>query len=203
MRAPVMNLFKKKHPEPVSAKGKDAHGEEVFQVMPSWWVVLIAYGLAYGFCWLSHHFFLWFPPYLHEVFKNLRGLPIEWADLALFWAEKGLTWVAWGAAIYHQLWQLGTRYRLTSHDIQVDHWFPVRQVISTPYGSVRRLGFQQSLIGLIFFFGHVEIDTGSPSGPVTLVNCPSPRKFTQRIQPKVEAILQPHLGTHRRSGDPA
>ena len=203
MRAPVMNLFKKKNPEPTSAKAKETASDEVFKTMPSWWVVLLAYGLAYGFCWLSHQFFLWFPPYLREVFKNLRGLPIEWADLGLTWAERGLIWIAWAAAVYHQLWQLGTRYRLTSHDIQVEHWFPFRQVTSTPYGSVRRIGFRQSLVGLIFNFGHIEIDTGSGPGPMTLLNCPAPRKFTQRIQPKVESILQPHLAHHRRSGEPA
>lgn len=201
MRAPVMNLFKKKSHESHPAKGKE--GEDVFRAMPSWWVVLLAYALAYGFCTLSHQFFLWFPPYLREVFKNLRGLPIEWADLGLFWAERGLTWIAWAAAVYHQLWQLGTRYRLTSHDIQVEHWFPFRQVTSTPYGSVRRIGYRQSALGLVLNFGHIEVDTGSGAGPMILVNCPSPRKFTQLIQPKVESILQPQLGHHRRTGDTA
>ncbi|HVZ81406.1 MAG TPA: PH domain-containing protein [bacterium] len=205
MRAPVLNLFKlkKKNHENAPGKGREGHGEDLLRAMPSWGMVLVAYGLALGFCWVSHQFFLWFPPYLREVFKNLRGLPVEWADLGLDWAERGLAWIAWGAAVYHQLWQLGTRYRLTAHDIQVEHWFPFRQLISIPYGAVRRLGFTQGPVGMIFQFGHVELDTGSPQGPVLLVNCPRPRQFIQALQPKVESILQPHLGPHRRAGDTA
>ncbi len=212
MRAPVINIFKKKQtetvkiatehptrPKPVSATQS---AEVSIRFMPSWWVVLLAYLLAAGFCYGVHRFFLWFPPYLFEVLKHLKGIPQSWADLGLFWGERGLTWIAIAAAGYHNLWQVSARYQLTSHDIFIQSWFPFRRVIATPYGSVRRVGYQQSLIGLIFNYGHVEIDTGSPSGPLVLLNCPSPKKFTSILQFKVESIIQPQLVSHRRSVDP-
>lgn len=173
-----------------------------FKAMPSWWVVLFAYALAALFCYFAHMFFIWFPPYLREVFKNLKGLPIAWADIGLFWAEKGLCWIVIAAAVYHNLWQVSTRYKLTSHDINIESWFPLRRITSTPYGSVRRVGFQQSIVGLIFNFGHIEIDTGSPVGPLVLLDCPKPKKFVEILQPKVEAALQPGLAPHRRYTDP-
>lgn len=212
MRAPVMNIFKKKQSETTRvsaehiARPKSASvvhaGEIFFTAMPSWWVVLLAYLLAAGFCYGTQRFFLWFPPYLFEVLKHLKGIPQAWADLGLFWGQRGLTWIAIAAAVYHNIWQVGTRYKLTSHDIHIESWFPFHQVMATPYGSVRRVGYQQSLIGLIFNFGHIEIDTGSPSGLLVLLNCPRPKKFVSILQPKVESILQPHLGPHRRSTDP-
>lgn len=218
MKAPVINIFKKKQAETAKSPAGDhsfrskphvshetAHvaSEIPLKAMPSWWVVLGAYALAGLFCYLAHQFFLWFPPYLREVFMNLKGLPTSWADLGLFWAERGLVWVAIAAAVYHNLWQVGTRYKLTSHDITVESWFPLHRVVSAPYGSARRVGFQQSVFGLLFNYGHVEIDTGSPSGPLVLLNCPKPKKFVAALQPKVEAALQPGLSSHnRRSTDP-
>jgi hypothetical protein len=216
MKAPVINIFKKHQPEPPKPQTGDhslrpkgvstqtpshASSDTYHRTMPSWWVVLLAYLLAAGFCYLAHQFFLWFPPYLKEVFKNLRGLPAAWADLGLFWAERGLVWIAVGAAVYHNLWQIGIRYKLTSHDITVESWFPLHQVLSIPYGSVRRVGFQQSIVGLAFNYGHVEIDTGSPSGPLVLLNCPKPKKFLSLLQSKVEAVVQPTLSHSRRSSD--
>lgn len=215
MKAPVLNLFNKKHPEPSKAIGGDhaalrskapasAHAvsdHPILKTMPSGWVALLAYTLAAVFCWLAHRFFLWFPPYLHEVFLNLKGLPTAWADLGLFWAERGLIGIAAAAAVYHNLWQVSTRYKLSAHDLTVENWFPVHRVIAAPYGSVRRVGFEQSLLGLLFNYGHIEIDTGSPSGPLTLLNCPQPRKFVDLLQPKVEAVLQPGLSHSRRTTD--
>ena len=206
----VLSYLKKKAEPPArsASEGRHKHAhaasasinDSILKTMPSWWMVLIAYGMALLFCYLVHQFFLWFPPYLREVFKNLRGLPESWADLGLYWGEKGLVWVAVASAVYHNLWQIGTRYRLTSHDIQVENWFPIRRVVSIPYGAVRKVGFQQSLFGLVLNYGHIEIDTGSPAGPMLLLDCPKPKKFLATLQPKVEAILQPHL-THRRSTD--
>ncbi len=214
MKAPVINIFKK-HPETSKTVAGDhfsrpkavapavvpATHDWVLQAMPSWWVVLFAYALAGAFCWLAHRFFLWFPPYLREVFTNLKGLPTAWADLGLFWAERGLVAVAAAAAVYHNLWQVGTRYKLSAHDLTVENWFPAHHVVSAPYGSVRRVGFQQSILGLLFDYGHIEIDTGSPTGPLILLNCPKPRKFVGLLQPKVEAVLQPGLAHHRRAAD--
>ncbi|HJT24213.1 MAG TPA: PH domain-containing protein [bacterium] len=211
MKTTVINFFKKKHPE--SSKAPADHGRAksaashpasdlMLKSMPSWWVVLLAYALAGIFCYGVHQFFLWFPPYLKEVFLNLKGLPMDWADKGLFWSERGLKWIAIAAAVYHNLWQVGTRYKLSSHDITVENWFPVRRVVSAPYGSVRRVGFQQSPLGVLFRYGHVEIETGSPSGPWVLLNCPKPAAFVALLQPKVEAVLQPGLAPHnRRSTD--
>lgn len=173
----------------------------VLKATPSWWVVFLAYALAGIFWYLAHRFFLWFPPYLKEVFLNLKGLPVAWADLGLFWAERGLVWIAIAAAVYHNLWQIGTCYRLTSHDVTIESWFPLHRVVSAPYGSVRRVGFQQSIVGLLFNYGHIEIDTGSPTGPLVLLNCPKPRKFMNFLQPKVEAVIQPALSHSRRASD--
>lgn len=218
MKAPVINIFKKSHPEGGKSAGNEhplrsklpaapsvapTPSDLLLKSMPSWWVVAEAYILAIIFCCGVHQFFLWFPPYLKEVFLNLKGLPMAWADLGLFWGEKGLVWIAITAAVYHNLWQVGTRYRLTAHDVTVENWFPSHRVICAPYGSVRRVGFQQSPLGFAFNYGHVEIDTGSPSGPLVLLNCPKPAKFVSLLQPKVEALLQPGITSHsRRSTDP-
>lgn len=212
MRAPVINIFKKKQPEtakitvdhPARTKSSlpSPATEFFFKSMPSWWVVLLSYLLAAVFCYGVQRFFHWFPPYLYEVLKHLKGIPQSWADGGLLWGERGLTWMAIAAAIYHNLWQVSTRYQLTSHDIHVESWFPFRRVIGVPYGSVRRVGYQQSLVGLVLNFGYIEIDTGSPSGFLILLNCPSPKKFASILQTKVESIVQPQLVTHRRSVDP-
>lgn len=205
MKTSFLNLFNKaagaKNAHDHSQLRKGGTGDLVFKAMPSWWMVLFAYVLALIFCDLTHQFFVWFPPYLQEVFKNLRGLPQSWADLGLYWGERGLKWTAVASAVYHQLWQLGTRYKLSSHDIQVENWFPVRRVTTVPYGSVRKAGFQQNILGLIFNYGHIEIDTGSPAGPLLLLICPRPQKFLALLKPKVEAVLQPGLSHHRRAGD--
>jgi hypothetical protein len=208
----ILSNFKKK-PEPPAKPASDgrhkhAHAaasqsssnDTLLKARPSWARVFILYGMALIFCYLAHQFFLWFPPYLKEVFKNLRGLPESWADFGLYWGERGLIWVAILSAVYHNLWQLGTRYRLTSHDIQVENWFPIRRVLSIPYGAARRVGFQQSPLGLALNYGHIEIDTGSSAGPMILHDCPKPKAFLAVLQPKVEAVLQPHL-PHRRASD--
>ncbi|GEM_PF-1453424 len=218
MKAPVINIFKKNHPEGGKAAGSEhplrskmspapsaapASSDLTFKATPSWWVAAGAYILAAFFCYCVHQFFLWFPPYLKEVFLNLKGLPMAWADLGLLWGEKMLVWIAIAAAIYHNLWQVGTRYQLTAHDVNVENWFPMHRVVSAPYGSVRRVGFQQSPLGFVLNYGQVEIDTGSPSGPLVLLNCPKPAKFVSLLQPKVEAVIQPGLASHvRRSTDP-
>src|SRR5690242_2843021 len=127
MKTSVLNIFKKSESERPH-KGVASSAVVLVEAMPSWWVVLLAYVLAAIFCYFVHRFFVWFPPYLMEVFKNLRGLPESWAELGLYWAEKGLRWVAIASAVYHNLWQLGTRYKLTGHDIQLQNWFPLRRV---------------------------------------------------------------------------
>ena len=218
MKAPVINIFNKKK-QPESAKPFSEHSPlrpkasstpavtsiretgPAYKTMPAWPVVGMAYVLAGIFWYFAHQFFIWIPPYLREVFQNLHGIPTAWVDAGLLWAERGLVWVAVAAALYHHFWQLGTRYRLTPHDIKVETWFPLRRIISIPYGSVRRVGFQQTVLGLLFRYGHVEIDTGSPAGPLLLLNCPKPQKFVGLLQPKVEAVLQPGLSRHRRAGD--
>ncbi len=207
MKTPILSFFKKmtakKSPSDRPPHHKSASPSDlIFKAMPSWWMVLFAYALALLFCDLAHRFFVWFPPYLQEVFKNMRGLPMTWADIGLYWGEFGLKTIAIAAAVYHHLWQLGTRYELTTHNIKIESWFPLRRVTAVPYGSVRKAGYQQNLLGLIFNYGHIEIDTGSLSGPLFLLNCPAPRKFLGLLQPKVESVVQPSLAHHRRSSDP-
>ena len=166
-----------------------AYSETLFRSMPSHWVVLLTYLTAGVFCYGAHQFFLWFPPYLYEVFKNLRGLPVAWADLGLFWGERGLIGIAVAAVVYHHIWQLSTRYTLSNKDIRVESWFPMRRVSVVPYGAVHRSGFQQTLLGLTLNYGHIEIDTASHT-PLVLVNCPKPAQFLKSLQPKVEAALK-------------
>jgi len=176
-------------------------GSEPFKGMPSWWVGLMACGLAAVFCRLSHRFFIWFVPYLREVFTNLKGLPTAWADLGAFWAERSLFWVAVLAAAYHVLWLLSTRYKLSSHDVRAESWFPCRKVTAVPLAAVRRVSFQQSLLGLALNYGRVEIDSGASSGPLVLLNCPWPKRFVSLLQPKVEASLQPHHAHSATQGE--
>lgn len=215
MRAPIFNIFKKKHLEASKSAGEHAARSKgtsastasttaqdvIYKAMPSWWVVALAYTLAGIFCYLIHHFFLWFPPYLYEVFKNLKGLPLSWADTGLFWGERGLIWIAIIAAVYHNLWQLGTRYKLASHHLSMENWFPLRRVTAIPYGSMRRVGYQQSALGLLFNYGHIEIDTASPTGPLLLLNCPKPKKFVELLQPKVESLAQAALIHHKKEAE--
>jgi len=215
MRAPILNIFKKKHTEAGKSAGDHAARSKgapastasasaqdvIYKTMPSWWVVGLAYVLAGFFWYLIHRFFTWFPPYLYEVFKNLKGLPVSWADIGLFWGERGLIWIAILAAVYHNLWQLGTRYKLASHHLSLENWFPLRRVTAIPYGSMRRVGYQQSVLGLLFDYGHIEIDTASPTGPLLLLNCPKPKKFVELLQPKVEAAVQSGLSHHKREAD--
>src|SRR5437879_6410413 len=106
MKATVLDIFKKSgaakpaadHPQHSKS---NPPSDLVFKAMPSWWMVLFAYVLALIFCVLIHRFFVWFPPYLREVFKNMRGLPMSWADLGLYWGERGLKTIALAAAVYH------------------------------------------------------------------------------------------------------
>jgi membrane protein YdbS with pleckstrin-like domain len=170
-----------------------SEGNAMFESRPSGRVVVLAYLLAVLFCFFAHQFFDWFPPYLREIFKNLRGLPVAWADQILLWGERILALLAAACALYHHLWQLGTRYRLTAHDIRVETWFPTRRVKAVPYGAVRHVGYQQSPAGLVFRYGHIEIDTGGSGGPLVIVNCPRPAEFTAALQDKVEAVLRPSL----------
>lgn len=199
MKTPTLELFKIFKKQPATKPATDHHAkitaptQSLIKTMPSWWMVLFAYILAMVFCYSNHKFFLWIPPYLQEILKNLKGLPQSWGDLGLYWGERGLKTIAIAAAVYHNLWQISTRYKLTSHDIYIESWFPIRKVTAVPYGSVRKVGFQQSPLGLIFNYGHIEIDTGSSTGPLILFNCPKPKKFQQTLQSKVESVLQPNL----------
>jgi len=162
----------------------------LFRQMPTWWVTFFGYLLAVIFCRYNHWFFgTWFPPYLYEVFKNLRGLPTTWADLGLYWAERGFAVIAILSALYHQFWQIGTRYVLTEQEIRIENWFPVRRVTSIPLGAIRRYGYQQNWLALLLNFGTIEIDTAS-SSPVTLSNFPKPKLFLQNLKPSVETALQ-------------
>jgi hypothetical protein len=162
----------------------------LFKQMPTWWVTLFGYLLAALFCRYNHWFFsIWFPPYLYEVFKNLRGLPTTWADLGLYWAERGFAAIAVLSALYHQFWQIGTRYVLTEQEVRIEAWFPVRRVTSIPLGAIRRYGYQQNWLAWLLNFGTVEIDTAS-SSPVILPNCPKPKLFLQNLKPGVEEALQ-------------
>jgi hypothetical protein len=156
----------------------------LFKEMPSWWVTLYAYILLGLFWYASNLFFAWIPPYLYEVFKNLRGLPTTWADLGLFWAQRGFLFIAIAAALYHQFWQIGTRYILTEHEIRIESWFPFRRVTSIPLTAVRRFSFQQNWFAVLLNFGIVEIDTASQS-PVLLPNCPKPRVLIDHLKPWV------------------
>jgi hypothetical protein len=155
---------------------------------PSWCIPVFAYFLMFFFFYLSRLFFNWFPPYLYEVFKNLRGLPTSWADFGLFWAHRGLNVVAVVCALYYQFWQWGTRYVLTEREIRVESWFPARKVNSIPLGAIRRYGYQQSWLGFLCRFGTLEIDTAGPA-PVLLPHCPQPKIFIDTLKPKVEAKL--------------
>ncbi len=159
----------------------------LFKQMPSWWVTLFCYLLAVLFIHYNHVFFTWFPPYLYEVFKNLRGLPTSWADLGLYWAERALKTIAILSALYHQFWQLGTRYVLTDQEIRIETWFPIRKVVSVPLGAIRRYGYQQNWLAALLNFGTVEIDTASLT-PVVLANCPKVTLFTEVLKPRIEAV---------------
>ncbi|HET9870434.1 MAG TPA: PH domain-containing protein, partial [bacterium] len=123
-------------------------------------------------------------------------LPYAWFADALIWLERGVIGVAFLSALYHNLWKLGTTYKLTDHDLQVSQWFPIRMRQSVPYGAVRRLGSKQGLLGALLDYGHVEVDTGG-SVPLVLVNCPRPQKFVETLQHKVEEVLQPQLLQNR------
>ena len=156
---------------------------------PTWWGIGFAWVLAATFCWLIHQFFLWCPPYLQEIVKNLRGLPYAWFEPKLFWTERGLMAIAAFSALYHTLWKLFTRYWLTANDIQIKTWFPMRRIQAIPYGAVQRIGIQQSFLGVLLRYGQVEIDTGSPLGPVFLQNCPKPEEFLKILRQRVETVL--------------
>lgn len=156
---------------------------------PSWCVPIFAYFLMFLFFYLSHLFFNWFPPYLYEVFKNLRGLPTSWADWGLLWAHRGLNIVVFLCALHYQFWQLGTLYILTEREIRVESWFPSRKLSSIPFGAIRRYGYQQNWLGFVCHFGTVEIDTAGPT-PALLPHCPEPKTFIDTLKPKVEAKLQ-------------
>jgi len=182
---------------PLSKKeGSLKSGEVVIlKRMPSWWVTLFGYALALVFCHYNHFFFSnWFPPYLYEVFKNLRGLPTAWADLGLYWAEKGFAAIALLSALYHQFWQVGTRYILTDQEVRVESWFPGRKVTSIPLEAIRRYGYQQNWLAALLGFGTIEIDTASFT-PVLLANCPRVSEFAARLKeklgPKLASVDRP------------
>ena len=183
--------------KPGEARPLISISETLVKTQPTIWVVVTSYLMALVFSFLVHRFFLWCPPYLQEIVKNLRGLPFTWFETALYWLERGVIVIAFLSALTHNLWKLATLYKLTDHDIQVSHWFPTRQLQSVPYGAVKRVGFKQGLLGVLLNYGHVEIDTGSAQGPLLLVNCPRPQKFMETLQHKVEEVLQPQLLQNR------
>jgi hypothetical protein len=183
-------------------KSPEAHSilsisETLMKVKPTIWVVGYGYLMAIVFSFFVHRFFIWCPPYLQEIAKNLRGLPFSWFQMILYWMERGVIGIAFLSALYHNLWKLATVYKLTDHDIQIANWFPMRHLQSVPYGAVKRLGFKQSFLGVLLNYGHVEIDMGSAQGPILLVNCPNPKKFMETLQHKVEEVLQPQLLQNR------
>ena len=171
----------------------------LFKQMPSWWVTLYAFILVGAFCYVSRLFFNWIPPYLYEVFKNLRGLPTTWADLGLYWAERVLDWMVAAAAVYHLLWQIGTRYILTEQEIRIELWFPFRKVVSIPLGAIRRYGYQQNWLAVLLGFGTIEIDTAGPA-PVRLLHCPKPKVFLESLKPHVETALKAPISHHPHNG---
>ena len=191
----MINVFEKSNPTIKVPEPRPviSISETLIKVRPTWWVVVYSYFLTIGFSCLVYRFFLWCPPYLQEVVKNLRGLPFLWFEVGLYWLERVFIGIALLSAIYHNLWKMCTLYKLTDHDIQISNWFPMRRHQSIPYGAVKRIGFKQSLLGIVLDYGDVEIDTGSAQGSVILVNCPKPQKFAEILQHKIEEILQPHV----------
>lgn len=193
-----MSAFQKKTPGLKDGESKTLFStpEIRMETQPTIWVVVYSYLLAFVFCLLVHRFFIWCPPYLREIVKNLRGLPFSWFEMGLYWMERVLMGIAFLSALYHNLWKLATRYDVTDLDVRVTRWFPMRQVLSVPYGAVKRLGFKQSMLGVVLNYGHVEIDTGGALGPVVLANCPQPQKFTEALQQKVGETLRPSAIRH-------
>jgi hypothetical protein len=179
----VPSLTKKETPAKTPETGV------LFKQMPSWWVTLYAFVLVSAFCYFSHLFFTWVPPYLYEVFKNLRGLPTAWADLGLYWSERALDWVVIAAAFYQLFWQIGTRYILTEQEIRIEGWFPMRKVVSIPLGAVRRYGYQQNWLAVLLNFGTIEIDTSGPA-PARLPHCPKTKIFLELLKHLVASALQ-------------
>ncbi len=195
----MVNVFEKGAAAPKTGDARPllSISETLIKTQPTIWVVLYSYLLALVFSFLVHQFFLWCPPYLQEIVKNLRGLPFAWFETGLYWVERGMIAIALFSALYHNLWKAATIYKLTDHDIQISHWFPIRHLQSIPYGAVKKLGFKQSFLGVLLNYGHVEIDTGGAQGPILLVNCPKPQKFMETLQHKVEEVLQPQLLQNR------
>jgi uncharacterized membrane protein YdbT with pleckstrin-like domain len=191
----MINVFEKSNPTIKVPEPRPviSISETLIKVRPTCWVVVYSYFLAIGFSFLAYRFFLWCPPYLQEVVKNLRGLPFSWFEVGIYWLERIFIGIALLSAIYHNLWKMCTLYKLTDHDIQIGNWFPMRRHQSIPYGAVKRIGFEQSLLGIVLDYGNVEIDTGSFQGSVILANCPKPQKFVETLQHKIEEILQPHV----------
>lgn len=191
------HLFKKKEQvrSKVEPEPKPAPTEFLVTASPSWWMVVFYYFLAILFLWASDLFFKWFTPYFEEVFKNLKGLPITWADLGIFWAERGLGILAVLMAVYHNLWKMTTRYRLSSHNLQVETWLPMRKVTIISFGAIQKTGFTQGILGVLLNFAHIEIDTGSSLGPMILPNCAKYKILLNALEAKVESVHQPHLST--------
>jgi hypothetical protein len=171
---------------------KSALGADLLKAMPSWPILALHVLLALTLWLGSGHLLPLLKPYAYDVCKNLRGLPQSWADLALDWSELGLKCLALAAAVYQLLWQLGTRYRLTSHALVVEHWFPRRGTTMVPYGFISRASFSQNPLELLCFAGSLEIDSGGASAPLILESCHRPDAFFRLLQAKVDAA-----GTHR------
>jgi hypothetical protein len=158
------------------------HPYEPVEVQPTVAWAVIAWVLALGFAWGLHSLFAILPPYAHEIVKNLKGFPEEWADLLLRGVEKFLVFAAILSALVHTLWRSTTSYGLTDREILVKTWFPIRRVEMIPLGSVKRAGFSQGLLGYVMDYGHVEIDLGGANGFVVLRNCPKPEAFLKELQ---------------------
>ncbi len=180
----VQKLFKRGK---LAQSGKEAAGPALlYDAMPSWLTVLFAYVLLLAFWISANRIFPLLPPYAYDICKNLRGMPTAWADLALLWSEKGLKLIALLAVAYHQIWQLCTRYKMTSQAVHVESWFPRREATLLPFASIRKVSFRQSLLGLILNSGTVEIDTGGAGQPLTLDYCAKPAAFYKLLQSKID-----------------
>jgi hypothetical protein len=191
------HLFKFRKRETVRGKAEPvqhfAQEAEIISTSPSGWGVFFAYFLALVFLWASDMFFTWFTPYFQEVFKNLRGLPLSWADLGIYWAERGLGTLAVLMAVYHNIWKVTTRYRVGAQNLSVESWLPMRKVTIISYGAIRKAGYRQGVLGFLVNYADIEIDTGSPLGPVVLPNCRKPKVLLKALQEKVDLAFQPHF----------
>lgn len=185
--APVDSGAEGPNPSPASENGplRVVDEREPLEVRPTVAWVVTAWVLALAFAWGLHHLFSTLPPYAHEVAKNLKGFPQEWADLLLSGVEKFLLFAVALSALAHTLWRFTTTYTLTDREVLIRSVFPTRRVDLVPLAGVKRVGFSQSLFGYALNYGHVELDPGGASGWVILRNCPKPEAFLKEVQKRL------------------